>query len=472
MEKKGFSYVVLISNILKLTKGGIMHKLIFSVLLLLLLTPGLLYGETGKWNQAEIKYFQEKEYIGDKKLYSIYSIDFYPPYIKGEKIKEEYGIINEKDLKDIILTGKASKEEILHYLRLLRNEIYARRGYIFRSKNLREFFEKMDWYTPEVTEVELNGDERYNIKKLKKYEKIVGSTKPEKELYTKEVIIEAKWGNGPGEFALEPLPESNEYVTCFTIASNSDIYILDPNNVKINIFDESGNFIKDIPIPSEFIYTYGEKSTSLVEGISTDSKGNLYLASSSAHEEIEKRGEVVLKMDEGGKVIEKYVFRQTYVYPPVFYEDSNNKMYLWGSWQTTPFSYTSAVIPLEYGKGKGIDLKNRILSSSSYKNNGNAIKLLNKRIKITGEKVPITFNISRDSKVTFYDGSSFISQNANGKMKAKHSIYWRYYPRGYGFPHKGGEVSVSALPIIDKKLNLYCLAGTSEGLHVIKYTFK
>ena len=39
-----------------------------------------------------------------------------------------------------------SKED----LRILRNTIYARYGYKFRSKDLNELFSKTDWYSPKV----------------------------------------------------------------------------------------------------------------------------------------------------------------------------------------------------------------------------------------------------------------------------------------------------------------------------------
>lgn len=37
-------------------------------------------------------------------------------------------------------------------LRILRNEIFARKGYIFSSDDLKEYFSKFDWYSPTVTE--------------------------------------------------------------------------------------------------------------------------------------------------------------------------------------------------------------------------------------------------------------------------------------------------------------------------------
>jgi len=69
-------------------------------------TP-LISGITGEWTQDEINYFQNKEYVGDKRLYA--EEDLIPPYIGGQ----------------------ATKEEELRYLRLLRNELFARDGFKF-----------------------------------------------------------------------------------------------------------------------------------------------------------------------------------------------------------------------------------------------------------------------------------------------------------------------------------------------------
>jgi|WetSurMetagenome_2_1015567.scaffolds.fasta_scaffold00022_10 hypothetical protein len=49
----------------------------------------------------------------------------------------------EKRIESAFFSDSAAKE-----LRLLRNEIYARRGRTFESKDLREYFARFDWYRP------------------------------------------------------------------------------------------------------------------------------------------------------------------------------------------------------------------------------------------------------------------------------------------------------------------------------------
>jgi len=58
-------------------------------------------------------------------------------------------------------------------LRLMRNEIYARHGYSFRLKEMREYFDKEDWYMPVSTDVlnTLTKLEWSNEGLIKRYEK-------------------------------------------------------------------------------------------------------------------------------------------------------------------------------------------------------------------------------------------------------------------------------------------------------------
>ena len=58
-------------------------------------------------------------------------------------------------------------------LEVMRNEIFARHGYCFKKKNLRETFEELDWYIPNTVDVKdlLTDVEKKNVEMIKKYEK-------------------------------------------------------------------------------------------------------------------------------------------------------------------------------------------------------------------------------------------------------------------------------------------------------------
>ncbi len=73
----------------------------------------------------------------------------------------------EKLYTDEWLRGKSSME-----LRIFRNEIFARHGYIFKSKDLNEHFSEKSWYEPKYDNVDklLTDIDKKNIAFIKKQE--------------------------------------------------------------------------------------------------------------------------------------------------------------------------------------------------------------------------------------------------------------------------------------------------------------
>ena len=65
------------------------------------------------------------------------------------------------------LSGKTAGD-----LRLMRNAIFARHGYIFKTKDLQEYFQNFSWYTPRYADVTamLSPLEIKNIEFIKKFE--------------------------------------------------------------------------------------------------------------------------------------------------------------------------------------------------------------------------------------------------------------------------------------------------------------
>lgn len=71
----------------------------------------------------------------------------------------------------------------LHELRLLRNEIYARHGRMFRADWLQQYFYTQPWYNPDENfkDEELSGNDKLNVETIVKYENRIHeelSTKP------------------------------------------------------------------------------------------------------------------------------------------------------------------------------------------------------------------------------------------------------------------------------------------------------
>jgi hypothetical protein len=58
-------------------------------------------------------------------------------------------------------------------LKIMRNEIFARHGYIFRDPMLQEYFSQMPWYTPQqadISQIALSSVEENNVLFIKRYE--------------------------------------------------------------------------------------------------------------------------------------------------------------------------------------------------------------------------------------------------------------------------------------------------------------
>lgn len=83
----------------------------------------------------------------------------------------EYEYLREREITYADVEGKSEEE-----LRLMRNYIYARRGYIFESDDLKEYFEHFSWYVPLYYDVtpRLSEIEKNNVNFIKEYETYFG----------------------------------------------------------------------------------------------------------------------------------------------------------------------------------------------------------------------------------------------------------------------------------------------------------
>lgn len=86
---------------------------------------------------------------------------------KNMGVSGRYSIASDRLLTEKDVEGCSKKD-----IRLMRNAIFARHGYIFKNKELADYFSTMDWYEPRYSDVtsKLTEIELKNIEFLKKHE--------------------------------------------------------------------------------------------------------------------------------------------------------------------------------------------------------------------------------------------------------------------------------------------------------------
>lgn len=110
---------------------------------------------TGSWKPNNAKK-KTKEYTLTRKEFK------YDPGV-GSYPEASQRLLKEEDVENMM------KEE----LEFMRNEIFARHGFCFKKKHLRQQFENEDWYVPDTVDIRdlLTEVEKKNIELIKRYEK-------------------------------------------------------------------------------------------------------------------------------------------------------------------------------------------------------------------------------------------------------------------------------------------------------------
>jgi hypothetical protein len=197
---------------------------------------------------------------------------------------------------DRYLTGEDMKGKSVIELKIMRNEIFAIYGYKFKTKDMREYFSKQKWYKPGYDDVtsKLTRIEIANIKKIKQYENSMqkknSSTKISELIknQNREVVFKASWGSGSTQLGCFLGQEADSMgPMSFAVDHSGKLFILDQVNKRIQVYSDSGKYIKAIPLPNSF---YSD--------IDIGQSGNLFLL--DAH--IDKS---VSLIDDKGKELKK-----------------------------------------------------------------------------------------------------------------------------------------------------------------------
>lgn len=203
----------------------------------------------------------------------------------------KYPEASNRNLTSEDLAGKALWE-----LKIMRNEIFARHGYKFKTEEMREYFNKQEWYEPKYDDVKskLTEIENANIKMIKQYEDNLQKSKPSHKIseliekQKREIVFKTPWGSGATELNhLIPQEASPEGPKSFVIDSSGNFFVLDQVNKRVQVYGKTGKHIKAIPIPA---VTFSD--------IAIGESGNLFLLDRFVYK-------TVVLIDDKGNILKK-----------------------------------------------------------------------------------------------------------------------------------------------------------------------
>ncbi|WP_438711313.1 YARHG domain-containing protein [Aquimarina muelleri] len=92
------------------------------------------------------------------------------------------------------LEDKELQSKSIGELRLIRNEVFARKGHVFKDKSLNDYYASKKWYTPNANaKIVLSTTEQEYVKKIKELEKNITANQPLLSLPTVNLEKERKF---------------------------------------------------------------------------------------------------------------------------------------------------------------------------------------------------------------------------------------------------------------------------------------
>jgi aspartyl protease family protein len=182
------------------------------------------------------------------------------------------------DFEDLI-------ELTLDELRIKRNEVYAKRGRIFNSKDLQQHFKQVDWYNPKYDDVQefLSEQDHDNIRKVIKAENIVKS----KIIYADKPI---EVSSSEVNTAIKMHKFGGVYHVPVSINGTEMFFIFDTGASTISISNTEAYFLfkhgklsqEDIIGEQDFLDANGDVSTGTVINLKEVKLGNYLLTNVQA----------------------------------------------------------------------------------------------------------------------------------------------------------------------------------------------
>jgi hypothetical protein len=252
--------------------------------------------------------------------------------------------------------------------------------------------------------------------------------------YVKKVLIKAKWGDGPGEFQLMPINETHSWIAYLALDKQGNIYIVDQNNYRVNVYNNKGKFQKVVQL--------SEKDRILITGIGVDSRGHIFITSSAP-----MSGQAFIEINRKNDIIDKFELPGVWVGLSKFSEDSEGNIYVRKHWTD------SISIPLS--------LASERKDSKDVINKIKEVKLLKYYSKETINKYGLMATQDNSGNIFF--------KNEKGKivfMKRQYDIV-----DIHSFSYKKYDnIMATARAAFDDDGKFYIVQGTTQGLQVLKCT--
>jgi hypothetical protein len=311
-----------------------------------------------------------------------------------------------------------------------------------------------------------------------------GTEVNQQQIYISKVIINAPWGQKPGEFGVDdPYARNPKAIglgpvmgpSTFTVAPNGDIYIVDMFNYRVQRFTQDGAFVST--------FSLLESRSAGGEDISVDANGNIYL--------LYLGPAVVRKFDSNGNLL-KIIFMFNHEDKDAegmscgggsthLYCDNFGRLFLsyykWNERTQTIFQFGTTTTEFSQDQQKATLRKGSASMSGIVLNkdqifqyiDGKMFTVDNSNKAITGYNFSGTYSFldvdgSGNAYMTYYnrdtDMYSVRKQTPDGKIIS--TFEWKF--TNYAYHNLNKPLT------IDAQGNVYVFDSTKEGITITKWS--
>lgn len=192
------------------------------------------------------------------------------------------------------VTSEDIKNFSLNDIKIAKNEIYARHGYVFETESLQQYFDSQSWYKRDPAyQGELEDIEAYNVRYLENIEEI-DLKKETQSIETKKLSLE-EYSKAVNEVSMDQLEYSILHRPSYKEETNRNVYeftAVTSENIKISTDKESNieevQWVSKEKLTEEVLYNIQFLLVGLEENVSQEEINEFLFNESSSHQPFEK----------------------------------------------------------------------------------------------------------------------------------------------------------------------------------------